>query len=143
MSNNDKQRRTLLKGAAALGVASSIPVSANAVIEATVSANPASNDIFSSLLEQSFRLSRLDVEGAIPVSAVLTEVKDLEFHCSNHQRPAQLRNCAQVLRFTVSDAQSFDSALYALKHPEIGEIALMMSATPDANGHWALEAILN
>ncbi|MGH1541827.1 MAG: DUF6916 family protein [Arenicella sp.] len=143
MSKINNQRRSLLKGAALTGAAASMPLSAGAAV----------TPIFDKLQRDEFPLPdfasavedlvSIQTEDGSVLNATIESVQDMAFECAQHSRPNYLRHCAKVVRFKLANAEQLKNEVYQVKHSKLGKMDLLLSAVPDAQGTWGLEAILN
>ena len=140
---NVNQRRSFLQGVALGGAAVSLPMSVSAALKPIADQVERSEfpmPDFASVVGESVLVK---CAAGVSHSAKITEVSELHANCNTHVRPAHLRSCATVVRFNVVDTEAFDNEVYPVAHPQLGNMDLLLSVVPDANGVMGLEAIFN
>ncbi|MEM7357657.1 MAG: hypothetical protein AAF431_00965 [Pseudomonadota bacterium] len=139
----DKNRRSFLQGAALAGAAVAAPLTATAAAKkAADSLQRAEFPMpdFDSIAGDTVSITT--VEGIV-AKGVIEEVKDLPVDSPLDARPGYVRHCAKVVRFKVAGADQFNNELHQVKHSKLGKMDLLLSAVPDADGNYGLEAIFN
>lgn len=139
----DKNRRSFLQGAAIAGAAAAAPVTASAAIKAasdTLQRAEFAMPDFESAAGDKVSITTAD---GIVAKGVIEEVKDLPVESPLDSRPGHVRHCAKIVRFKVAGADQFNNELHQVKHSKLGKMDLLLSAVPDANGNYGLEAIFN
>lgn len=147
----NQQRRAVLKRAAVSGVAASLPFSASAAVTPDLSHNlhrvfdqvqraEFVQPDFAAVLDETVLISAQNGQQYV---GQVASVDDMHFTCTHHQRPNYLHNCAKVVRFKVVNAQQLSNDVYQVQHVKLGQLDLLLSAVPDAQGQWGLEAVFN